>query len=269
MQTYVKAKNRKAADRFLNYLKLSTSPVALKMCTSKKDLPPKVIIPSKRWGVDFRACQAVQVARKYEVPVAVPRYEMPCPTGAVALGFYKPNVLYRSGLCLSPPYMSLEAKKVRAKDTPKLPPSKYEYMLVAPLDQADFKPDVVLFYGNPGQISKLIQASVLETGRPLMAKTTVATACAEWASAAILTGECQYVFPCDGERMHGAVEDSEMVFSLPYRKMDEILQSLDTAYHSKGHRKYPVERYLIHQGPNSEQYGRLLASLRKDAGVKD
>ena len=260
-------KNKQASELFLKYLKLSTSPVAVKMCTSKEEVPIKAKIPRKEWGIDFRACQAVQVARRYEVPVAIPRYEMPCPTGAVALGFYKPNALYNSGLYLSPLEMSQEAKKVRAKNTPKLKAGKYQFMLVAPLDKASFNPDVVLVYGNPAQISRLIQAAVLKTGEFLTAQTTVATACSEWISAAMNTGECQYVFPCDGERKYGAVEDSEMVFSIPYRKMEEILASLKVAYDSKERRKYPVARFLTYQGPNSERYEKLITSLRRDAGL--
>jgi len=262
-------KNKKASDLFCKYLKLSTSPVAIKMCRSKDELPRSAKIPSQEWGLDFRACQAVQVARRYEIAVAVPRYEMPCPTGAVALGFYKPNATYNSGLYISPLEMSLKARQVRAKNTPKLKAGKYQFMLAAPLDKASFKPDVILIYGNPGQISRLIQAAVLKTGEFLIAQTTVATACAEWVSAAMNTGECQYVFPCDGERKYGVVEDAEMVFSIPYKKMGEVLTALGITYHSKERRKYPVERFLIHQGPNSERYTKLLASLRRDAGLPE
>jgi uncharacterized protein (DUF169 family) len=261
--------NKRSSQLLLQYLKLSTPPVAVKMQTSKERLPRGVKIPRKQWGIDFRACQAVQVARRYETPVAVPRYEMPCPTGAVALGFYKPNAIYYSGLCLSPLEMSPKARKMRAQNTPKLKPGKYHFLLAAPLDKCSFKPDVILIYGNPGQISKLIQAAVLRTGKSLTARTTVATACAEWVSAAMNTGECQYVFPCDGERKYGAVEDSEMVFSIPYKKMGEVLAALKVAYDSRERRRYPVERFLIHQGPNSERYTRLLASLRRDAGLED
>jgi len=95
--------NEQATELFLKYLKLSTSPVALKMCTSEDEVPAEAKIPGKEWGVDFRACQAVHVVRSYNVTVAVPRDEMMCPTGAVALGFYEPNDLYWSGECLSPP----------------------------------------------------------------------------------------------------------------------------------------------------------------------
>ena len=108
-------KNKRAAELFLKYLKLSTFPVALKMCTGKDELPVGTKIPRKKWGVDFRACQAVHVARRDEFTVAVSRDDMPCPTGSVALGFFKPTDLYWSGLCFSPPYQSQEAKKKRAK----------------------------------------------------------------------------------------------------------------------------------------------------------
>lgn len=258
--------NKSATKYFLRWLKLSTPPVALKMCASKNELPPEARIPSKEWGVDLRVCQATQVAREYEVTVAVPRHEMPCPTGAVALGFYEPNELYWSGSCLSPSFMSQEAKKAIARNTPKLEAGKYGYMVVAPLDKASFKPDLVLVYGNPGQITKLIQARVLKTGNPLAARTVCGTACSEWLSAAMITGECHYVFPCDGERKYGTLENSEMIFSLPYEKMDEILEGLEAAYNAK-ERRYPAQRFLIHQGPNSERYETLLKALRKDAGL--
>jgi len=258
-------KNKRAAELFLKYLKLSTFPVALKMCTCKDELPVGTKIPRKKWGVDFRACQAAHVARRDGFTVAVSRDDMPCPTGLVALGFFKPTDLYWSGLCFVPPYQSQEARKMRAKNTPKLEAGKYEFMLVAPLDKASFDPDVILFYGNPGQITKLVQAAVLKAGEPLTAKTVCGTACSEWVSAAMLTGECQYVFPCDGERRYGALDESEMVFSLPFEKMEEILEALKIGYYAKeGRKKYPTGRFLMHQGPNSEQYENLLESLRKD-----
>ena len=260
-------KNKRSAESFLKYLKLSTSPVALKMCTCKDELPAEAEFPRKKWGVDFRVCQATQVARRYEVTVAVPRNEMPCPTGSVALGFYKPNALYWSGRYLSPPYMNQEARKVLARNTPKLEAGKYEFVLVAPLDKASFKPELIVIYGNPGQITMLIQAAVLKTGKPLTAKTVCGTACSEWISAATITRECQYAFPCHGERKYGALENSEMIFSLPYEKMEEILKALKVAYYSKeGRRRYPAERFLIHQAPNTERYERLLESFRKDVG---
>ena len=262
-------KNKRAAELFLKYLKLSTFPVALKMCTRRDELPAEAKVPRKEWGVDFRVCQAAQVARRNEFTVAVPRDEMPCPTGSVALGFYKPNALYWSGLTLSPPYMSQEARKVLAKNTTKLPASTYEFMLVAPLDKASFKPDLIVIYGNPGQITLLIQAAVLKTGEPLTAKTVGGTACSEWISAAMIFGNCQYVFPCHGERIYGALDDSEMVFSLPYEKMEEILEALKVAYSSKeGRRRYPAGRFLIHQGPNPAGYDELLESLRKDVAPR-
>jgi uncharacterized protein (DUF169 family) len=255
--------NKRASELFFKYLKLSTSPVALKMCASEDELPARAKIPRKEWGVDFRACQAVHVARRYEVTVAIPRNEMPCPTGAVALGFYKPNDLYWSGACFFPSYQSLEAKKVAAKNKSRLE-AQYEYVLITPLHKASFTPDLILIYGNPGQITRAIQAAVFNTGKPIRAKTVCATACSEWVSAAMITGECQYVFPCDGERRYGALDDSEMVFSLPYGKMGEILDSLKTAYNAKeGRIKYPAERFLFHQGPVSERYQKLLDSLRK------
>lgn len=126
----------------------------------------------------------------------------------------------------------------------------------------------MLFYGNPGQITRLIQAAVFKTGKPLTAQTVCGTACSEWVSAAMNTGECQYVFPCDGERRFGALDDSEMIFSMPYGKMEEILEALKTAYNGKeGRRRYPADRFSIHQAPVSGRYEKLLESLRKDEGI--
>ena len=52
----------------------------------------------------------------------------------------------------------------------KLEAGKYEFMLAAPLDKASFKPDLIIVYGNPGQITKLVQAAVFKTGQALTAK---------------------------------------------------------------------------------------------------
>jgi len=163
--------------------------------------------------------------------------------------------------------MSKELKILRAKNTPRLKPARYKFMVVAPLQKARFRPDVVLIHGNPGQIGKAIQAAVLKTGEMLTARSGCATACSEWVAETINSGKCQFSFPCDGERRFGAIQDNDMTFSMPYGKMEEVLESLKIACNSSEHRGYPVERFLIHQAPMSERYTKLLASLQKDAGV--
>jgi uncharacterized protein (DUF169 family) len=55
----------KINDAFNQYLRPQTFPVAMRMCSSESELPPKVRIAQRDMGLTISLCHAIGMARRY------------------------------------------------------------------------------------------------------------------------------------------------------------------------------------------------------------
>jgi len=76
-----------AAGFISNYLKLKTSPVAVKFLKSKADFPEKTRRPSVALGKRVAVCQAVTMARLYGWTVGLTKEDIVCIPAAFAFGY--------------------------------------------------------------------------------------------------------------------------------------------------------------------------------------
>jgi uncharacterized protein (DUF169 family) len=150
-----------------------------------------------------------------------------------------------------------------AKALPRLELGKYNYMLAAPLHRTDFKPDVILVYGNPAQIARLIQAAVCRTGEPVISSSFGRSACAQEITNTILGDRCQFVLAGNGERVIAQTQDHELAFAIPISKVGAIIDGLKET-HMAGVR-YPTPSILIYKADLPLVYGQLTDYLRQNS----
>ena len=62
--------------------------------------------------------------------------------------------------------------------------------------------------------------------------------CADTISQAILTNELQIAFPCLGDRRFGMAKDSDLIASIPFKKIDEIIEGMEKTH--KAGTRYPI-----------------------------
>jgi uncharacterized protein (DUF169 family) len=120
----------------------------------------------------------------------------------------------------------VELKYLKSEEVPRLPhrPDPMEVAAYAPLDQATFTPDAVVFRGNVRQIMLLSEAAraagVFEYGS-MMGR----PACAMLPHA-VSTGTAVASVGCIGNRVYTGLGDDEMYLTVPGASVDAVLEQL-------------------------------------------
>ena len=139
----------------------------------------------------------------------------------------------------------VRSKQARAKiaaNLPKLEHGRYSYLLAAPLPDPGFEPPIIIVYGNPAQMMRLVQAVICTTGEGVASNTLGAAGCGTYVTKALLSGECQMVVCGAGDRIFALTQDDEMAFTIPVDKLDQVIEGLEET-HRFGMR-YPTSSYL-------------------------
>ena len=139
-----------------------------------------------------------------------------CPLSAIAFGFRKPNDAYLKGFAAVGMYCEDEGgTKLEAK--PGSSAGKYDYVCIAPIARANFKPDVRgIRQQRAGDADG--ECGALQTRRQNRKHTGGRLDCAEIVIQTVVTGEPKVVLPCNSDRVFGMAQDTEMVFTMPWNR---------------------------------------------------
>jgi uncharacterized protein (DUF169 family) len=211
------------------YVRPQTFPLALKLCRSERELPEGAKMPLRDLGYQVILCQAYGIARRYGWTLAVGKDDQCCIGGAAAMGFIAE---LPEGLPPVPAGRRLEF-------------GKYSHLLIAPVETADFEPDVIAIYGNPAQVCRLVQAVTWPTGQEISANVGGAALCGAVIGGTVLSNKCQFILHCGGERIYGGAQDDEVIFTMPWDKVEAVLKGLEDT-HKMGLR-YPVLTDITHR----------------------
>jgi MtaA/CmuA family methyltransferase len=244
----------KTADRELQtYLRPQTFPVAIRMLKTGEPIPDKARRPARDFKKLSMNCQVIDMARRYGWTIALTREDHICSLGIAALGFEKPTHLHTSGtLCEGMYTETKEAGRRSEAASDRLPAGEYGTLLVAPLDRATFEPHLVCVYGNPAQVMRLIQGALWKRGGKLASGFSGRIVCSDIIVTTMLTGEPQVVMPCSGDRIFGQTQDHEMAFTIPWSRMDEVVEGL-RGTHGGGIR-YPITQFMEYEAKLPPRY---------------
>lgn len=209
------------------YIRPQTFPLAIKLLISKEEIPQGARIPSRDLGYDITVCQGMAMARRYGQIVALGKEDVSCAIAAVGLGFVRGEELHLPEEVAFLPPRALEY-------------GKYQYLLISPIHSVTFKPDILVIYGNSAQAMRLVQAFSFEGKRV----NAIATARGDCADIISIKGNpnSRLILPSGGDRVFGATQDFEMIFALPWQKVEEAMRGLE-ATHQQSFR-YPILSYV-------------------------
>ena len=217
-------------DALNMYISPQTFPLALKLCTSESELPERTRMPKRDMGFQVTLCQAIGIARRYRWALAVGKDDQCCIGGARTMGFIP------------------ESKGETSADTPnekQLGAGKYSHLLMAPLEIADFAPDVVLIYASPAQLMRMVQSATRGDAGDVSAVATGFGDCGDAVARTFNSDRCQFIMPSGGDRVFGGTQDHETIFTIPASKIEAVITGLEET-HKAGFR-YPVLTDLRHQ----------------------
>jgi len=127
-------------------------------------------------------------------------------------------------------FASLEAAKNTMSLLPKIE-KRSNVVLYAPLESADFVPDMVIVIGNPKQAMQIVQADLYKEGGRI--ETGVAgkqSLCGDIVAHTLNTGTIQVSLACAGSRGHAKVADDELIVGIPAGRLENLADSLETMF---------------------------------------
>lgn len=215
------ALNKTYAQKLKKILDLAWEPVAVKLHKTETTSPET--------DKKMRYCQLLMEARNGNT-FTLTEANITCPAAAAALGFKPLPEKIRDGDMLQTMglFESKEAASATMKTMTHLKPNEINAVTAAPLEKADFKPDLVIIEDKPEKIMWLALASIHKKGGRCSFNTAVFQAlCVDVTTIPYRTGEVNACYGCYGCRDSTDISDNEALIGIPWNKLDEIVSSLE------------------------------------------
>ncbi len=237
---------REASDFIYNDLRMKTYPVAVKFLQNKKKFPEKTRQPSVFMKKKITLCQGLTMARNYGWMVGMAREDFMCTPAAIMFGFTDASEPAASlGELLARVELSrdIECARKEALFANRFEKGEIEAVVFAPLAKTPFQPDTIVFYGNPAQIMRFVQAHSYMTGERIDGHFGGKLECDEYLIGPHKSRLPRVVLPGNGERIFAGTQDDEMVFAIPGKDLGDLVHGLERAGKTIGAR-YPVTPYM-------------------------
>ena len=238
-------------------LSLRWDPVAVRLMRPGEQRPRDTVEPPS----PLRHCQSIITARRGHSLYMPPRSHA-CPDGSGILGLVEMSPKLKSGelYLLFKKLPNLEIARKMISSRPDFPAHSFEATLLAPLEQATFEPDVVIFTLWPEQAMWLCCAQTYHNGERQTFKTSgFNSTCADLVVQPMKTGEMNISFGCYGARASSEIDDFELYLSVPIHLMEPIVNSLLKL----GQKSIPEERKKIYLPPVMDKIGSRRNSPQK------
>ena len=219
------------------YLRLATFPVAIKLFENPNELDSIKFL--KKPEKEIALCQIFSYARYYGWTMGCKKEDNICPLADIALGFEERSNLFEEEAFFIGRYNSTkEAAKKTSASMSNITYGKFNAIVAGALNRIDFDPDLILIWGNSAQIMRIIQGYLWNKGGKISMSTFCDGVCADTISNAILSGEPQIAFPCLGDRRFGMAMDSDLIASIPFASLNEIIDGMEKTH--KAGTRYPI-----------------------------
>lgn len=244
------------------YVRPQSFPVAVRMISPADKIPEDARMPKRDLGTPMAVCQGIALSQRYGWVIAMGTEDMLCPLGALVLGFVPTKAKFLDGSYAVPFWVKDQSVRAKmARVLPQLELRKYNYLVAAPLHRADFEPHLIIIYGNPAQVARLIQATVYATGEPVTSNSFGGLACGEEITRTILDDQCHFILTGGGDRAIAQAQDHEAAFAMPISKFEAIIEGLQRT-HRVGLR-YPTPSFLTYKASFPRGFGELMDYLRQ------
>jgi len=227
-------------EEFERLIRPRTFPVALKLLEDKADLKKNKWVRQPKHKQLM--CQLITIVRTYKWTVGATAEDLAAPIcrAVVGLGDRPPRVL--DGSSRSMVWCKTKEDARKCEDAiPTIPSGKYEAILLAPLIQNPFEPDMILVYANPAQMILIINAIQYEDYERMQFFSVGESSCSDVIAQCYLTGKPALSIPCYGERRYGHVQDDELAMGLPPSYFKKVVANLEALY--KRGIRYPISYF--------------------------
>ncbi|MCL7475534.1 MAG: DUF169 domain-containing protein [Methanosarcinales archaeon] len=189
-------KYAEVSSRFRRFFELPASPVAVKINSDKPhdELDPR------------RYCEMVRLSASHGDTFTFTVDDLSCASAELALGFEEPKY---------------------GEVYPRIKPADTTSVTLAPLEKADFEPDVVIVIGNPRKIMRMATTLGKIHGREVSSKFKGEFAvCGECTAIPVMENTVNLSLLCAGARMFGGYEKDEIAVGFPMQEFEVLAEGL-------------------------------------------
>lgn len=213
-------------SELIKSLKLKTSPVAVKLIPTGKEIPKGLTKVEKT----LRHCQMVDRVRRTKEEFYSLGEDQQCKGGAAAMGLGQlpakvaSGEFYYKGL---KHFSNINAARRTIEKAPMLPANSSKAVLYGALEKVSFEPDAIVIICNPKQVMLLTQAALYKSGgRIKLGFSGKQSVCSDGVVQACRDGEIGITVGCSGSRAYTEIADEEMIIGIPAELLEDILQGL-------------------------------------------
>ncbi len=224
----IETNNANASRALHDMLLLRYEPIAIKMIENEADIPASAINPKRNMGKHMCLCQAYALTRRNKKTIYMDKDSEWCWCPMVCMGYVdsEPGTKSFDNLTRFIGIADKDAAKEFFAHFPRLPYGKYKGLVIAPLCNCSFEPDVVLIYANPAQTRMMIGGIKQKTGKLVDTQLDIIDSCAYDTVMPLLNGQYRVTFPDPGEYERALADEDEVILSVPKGHLEELVEGL-------------------------------------------
>jgi uncharacterized protein (DUF169 family) len=252
-------KYKEMGQNFIDRLKLTTYPVAVRFIMPGEEIPKNVLRPQHVFGHEVAACVIYSWAKRAGMSFYVSGSDIACKPSSVLYFALEttdnPDDTYTAWAKKAGYKKDFDAEKKSRENDCMLSYGEIQGFVVTPLNNTVVKPDLVMIYCTPLVLSHLILAATFEGEHLDSQFNGMEASCKEGIIRTYKTNKCQVVSPGMGDRVLGAVQDCEMIFSIPESKFELVSNNLFKAGYRLGSGQEEPPFHIPHPLGNHGPFG--------------
>ena len=221
---YKKEDNVKTAEILKEKLNLTRLPVAIKFFNDLDEIPEGIAKIDEK----LRHCEMVTKAAAGDVFYATAE-EQKCKGGSSAMGLEElpPKIASGEFYYKLGRFNSVETAKSVIDNIPRKDEQSLG-IIYAPLEKADFVPDVVVIITLPKHGMYITQGIVYNQGGKMEYSCAgIQSLCADAVSAPYVNNKANATLACNGSRGYAGIEDEEIIFGLAIDNINPLLDAFE------------------------------------------
>lgn len=250
-------------------LLLRYSPIAMKLLYDESEIPEGSMRPSRDKGAHLAMCQAYAMVRRERKSITMLKEDHWCVWPLVSYGLVdltEQDTDYMGKML----FFSEEEKGIDflRNHYPRLKSEKPIIgFTLAPLERANFVPDIVCIYCRPAQLRSIMMAVRFQTGEMLKLSLDSVDSCVH-SSIPVLNGqEYNITIPDPGEYERALTDEDEMMFTLRADKVEGLIKTLEMLSAAGfGYKELSME--LQYDSPRPEFYNTMFQKWGLQTGAQ-
>ena len=241
---------RDLGSRLERHIRPATFPIALRVLKPGEEVPEGARRPRDAVGCPIALCQGLTLTRQRGMTLLLEREESSCPYANSSLGWGNSDdtPLMRAFFRAMNYARDDAAAAKRDEGMARLTAGSCAGVVLSPLTRTRIEPHVVMVYGNPAQIMRLVHACTHWTGERVPADFGgLAGSCNEGFVRTYASGDPRVALPGNGDRVFATAHDDELIFAFPAVWGDRVLEGLE-ATSARGVR-YPIPTFMEYRLP--------------------